>query len=761
MFIIRFCSVIKYVLVLIVISVCSFTSKGQGEYNIWYFGNMAGLDFNTTPPTAITSSNTYVAEGTSGICDRNGNLVLYTNDDSIYNYKHQLIKNGLYTIRKQSPTQGFMALPHPSKSYNYYIFSTPDLSLNDSFIRYSLIDMSLNNGNGEVVAKEIPIMPGNYERLAVTAHENDRDYWVAGIESKTLPGTVEIESYFNCARTVNGNMGVALPPQKIIGNPATYNVKFSPDGNIFTGQQGWYNNGKKFFTLYKFNRSTGLLSNGLKITYAGINNLFFSEFSADSRFLYITYTAFSASPSSPFPFAYAQYDLSLWDSTAIASSEVIIHTKGNFPAGMQLGPDKKIYVFHNTTNYLGVINSPQLAGTACQYIDSAIYLKGRFNVSGAPYYPSFWFTKHPINLGVDTALCIGDTLVLDAKQPPDAKITWSTGDTTPTITIKQPGTYWVKAILGKETIGDTIIIKYKKRYKVFLGNDTAFCGAFNHLLDAGSAQSYKWNTGDTTVQKLINSAGIYSVTIKDTNTCPMGDTILIEQLKKPLINIGFDSVNCSFVTLSIPHQDSSVTYKWDTGDTSRTITVYQKGLHSITLSNLFCSITSTVNVNLLAMPKANLVADTIICKTPYIVLDAGDSGTYYWNTGETTSKIRIINKGKYWVTISRNGCSATDSVYVDDCRAWYFIPNAFSPGNDGLNDVFGVVGENILNVDMRIFDRWGENIFSQRGNEAYWDGTYKSIPCSSGIYTYIITITGYKRGLLVKENLAGTITLVR
>jgi hypothetical protein len=104
-------------------------------------------------------------------------------------------------------------------------------------------------------------------------------------------------------------------------------------------------------------------------------------------------------------------------------------------------------------------------------------------------------------------------------------------------------------------------------------------------------------------------------------------------------------------------------------------------------------------------------------------------------------------------------CSVSQSVSVyvapgDD----FFVPNAFSPNGDGNNDILKVYGSGLANVDMKIFNRWGELIFDSQNQWAGWDGTYKGVMQNPGVYTYHVVAT-YLNGKTKEKK--GTITILR
>nr|MBP6730809.1 gliding motility-associated C-terminal domain-containing protein [Chitinophagales bacterium] len=116
---------------------------------------------------------------------------------------------------------------------------------------------------------------------------------------------------------------------------------------------------------------------------------------------------------------------------------------------------------------------------------------------------------------------------------------------------------------------------------------------------------------------------------------------------------------------------------------------------------------------------------------------------------------------EYTLTVTYNGnCKAVAStkVEVTGNNVAPFVPNAFTPNGDGMNDVFMVFGEGISKVNMQIFNRWGEKVFESASQTSGWDGTYKGQLQNTGVFVYQITAV-YLDGRTVDTN--GTITLLR
>jgi len=150
------------------------------------------------------------------------------------------------------------------------------------------------------------------------------------------------------------------------------------------------------------------------------------------------------------------------------------------------------------------------------------------------------------------------------------------------------------------------------------------------------------------------------------------------------------------------------------------------------------------------------------------VLDAGSGlSSYLWNTGDTTERIVITTEGMYSVEMeSQISCVGTDSVFVkltpeEIPEVKIFIPNAFTPDGDGVNDVFCVMAEEsrIEDLGYRIYDRWGGEVYSAKGIENGWDGTKHGKDCLGGVYVYKIVFS--VDGVAGNQQRVGTVMLVR
>jgi len=134
-------------------------------------------------------------------------------------------------------------------------------------------------------------------------------------------------------------------------------------------------------------------------------------------------------------------------------------------------------------------------------------------------------------------------------------------------------------------------------------------------------------------------------------------------------------------------------------------------------------------------------SDTLSVISGY-VLDAGEGmASYLWNTGESTHEITISLEGLYWVEmISVADCYGIDSVFIKIPTECIYIPNAFTPDGDGLNETFRAYSRcPISYYQMLIYNRWGEQLFESHDISVGWDGTKNGKLCPSDAYVYVIT----------------------
>jgi hypothetical protein len=418
--------------------------SSQNQNNNWYFGFHAGLNFNTTPPTPLEST-LFTHEGTASLSDPAGNLLFYTNGTTIWDRTHSAMPNGSGLHGGESSTQAALILPLPNSCGIYYVFNTED-HLNNGGLYYSVVDMCLNNGMGDVVAasKNTLLLDSTTEKLTAVLHANGTDIWV--ITHKL--GSQEFAAFMLTATGINpvpviSAVGFSYPANGHIG-PAKANHR----GDKIVSAATFLSN----IELLDFDNTTGQLSNAKNLNSLFSGPLFFYgvEFSPNDSLLYVT--------SSFVESVLYQLDLATDEVT------VLNQQTGNYIYGaLQLGPDGKIYMARSDSAFLDVIHQPDRKGIASQYEEKGMQLfPGTYSRLGLPNFAPYSHYRDTIesSLGMDTTICAGESIVLQIT-PPDnceASYLWSNGSTLPSITISEPGTYWVQVESECFSVADSIVV---------------------------------------------------------------------------------------------------------------------------------------------------------------------------------------------------------------------------------------------------------------------------------------------------------------
>ncbi|MDQ3047145.1 MAG: T9SS type A sorting domain-containing protein [Bacteroidota bacterium] len=272
-----------------------------------------------------------------------------------------------------------------------------------------------------------------------------------------------------------------------------------------------------------------------------------------------------------------------------------------------------------------------------------------------------------IPLGADTALCFGDSLVLNAGTDGDV-YAWGGGQTTQMITVSTAGTYSVTVTNTVTTCVNTesITIMINALPVVTLGADTAICNGSTLTLDAGYPGSmYMWSDASTAQTLGVTAAGTYSVAIVDTNGCMDSDTISVSINALPVVNLGADTIQCGGTVLL--DAGMAVSYLWNDASTAQTLAAGVTGPYSVIVTDVNgCSGTDTINVTINALPAVNFGADTTQCGGG-ITLDAGNPGfTYLWNNSTTNQTLTVFITGTYSVMVmdTLTGCMDGDTINV-------------------------------------------------------------------------------------------------
>lgn len=459
----------------------------QGEANNWYFGYNAGITFNTSPPSALFDGQLSTLEGCSSISDSSGNLLMYTDGQTIWDREHNIMPNGDYfggtgLFGDPSSTQSGLIVPHPTLASIFYVFTvdephhdnafafpnqgpanpngTPrsnysdvpqhtvpqdDDGFNNGF-NYSIVDMNLRGGLGDVVQGERNIHLITYneddpeeikyrcsEKISAVVGSDCNSVWVI---------THFIDKFYAFKIDENGvdenpvvSQVAPIVPISGYRRASIGYLKASPDGSklisatITTNynQVGTNDAGDGHVYLYDFNNTTGEVSNPIAL----VTNVraYGVEFSPDSKKAFASFTQEN------------QTFIRQWniETLNIPGSGYNIPNVGLQTAtGIQLGPDGRIYVAVLNSTRLNVITNPNEIGQALSYASNigsgAIALQGRTATFGLPPFIQSIFksrtdivnaeNQDSFNIQTELNICIGDTYTLGREFNDEATFQW-------------------------------------------------------------------------------------------------------------------------------------------------------------------------------------------------------------------------------------------------------------------------------------------------------------------------------------------------
>ncbi|MCX6271998.1 MAG: gliding motility-associated C-terminal domain-containing protein [Bacteroidetes bacterium] len=384
----------------------------------------------------------------------------------------------------------------------------------------------------------------------------------------------------------------------------------------------------------------------------------------------------------------------------------------------------------------------------------------------------------------DTTICAGQTILLVAYG--GLSYIWSTGSISTAIDVT-PMTNTGYRVTVTDVNGcvnaDSVKVYVNASLQSSVSPAIPFIcegGSITLTASANHPSTYTWlpSTGlsNTTGPVVIASPPLttaYSMTAVDGNGCISVTDFTLTVYQVPPVEVHPPVVHlCRGDTVTLTAYGAN-TYYWTppSGLSSNNLQVVTASPKTSTVYELTgtdvhnCVSTVNVVVNVYPVPVVTLPESMIVCRGERYLLDGNgklDSCTYQWQDGSVKEFFYADEPGLYYVKVNRLGCIVTDSVTIKPCSELW-IPSAFTPNNDGVNDYFYVVNTgDIISFNMTIYNRWGEAIFHTLDVNARWDGTYQGNRCPAGVYHYVIEYLGQGNVLLEQEGKnRGQITLFR
>lgn len=435
----------------------------------------------------------------------------------------------------------------------------------------------------------------------------------------------------------------------------------------------------------------------------------------------------------------------------------------SFPEGVT---ERKIVVNpYATTSYFVEGYSIDGAGNKCSGF-------GEYTVEVYPYQPP--------ELGADRSICEGQNFSLDGGEIYE-KWQWSTGETERYLNITTDQTNLILEVEDEHgcRMQDTINVTFKPLPSVDLGPDRTVCRGTEISLDAGSAEKYLWNTGDTLQRVDILSSGHYSVLVT-TNGCSNSDDVII-QVNSP-DSLRVDSVNVQDITcfgaqngqirvfargegtLYEYSLDEGLTWEANDGLYQNMAANQEYWIHVREDSSC---ITQWEEPVVLKEPDAISIDYKLtspscdICSDGQIILEIGGGTPPYdilWSNFEKGKSRTGLALGGYSVSVTDAAyCKSLTTIQLEMGYGSISIPNAFTPNGDGTNDTW-IVGAltDYPDAVVQIFDRSGKLVFeSPAGYPEPWDGTSNGEILPMGTYYYVIKLNDFL------DLVTGYLTLLR
>ncbi|WP_370479229.1 T9SS type B sorting domain-containing protein [Tamlana flava] len=671
------CKALRKLLCFLVVILFNF-SFAQKESAFWYFGIKAGINFSETGVQTVLDGELSTNEGCATISNNNGDLLFYTDGITVWNRNHQVMPNGTGLLGHPSSTQSAIIVPKPNSNSVYYIFTVTNVG-NPDGLRYSEVDLNLNNGLGDITSnKNIPLFTPSTEKITAVHHANGKDFWV-------ISHAWESNEFLVFSVTENGvNIQPIVTPIGSYHGGHSYNshgyMKVSPNGKKLAVAK-WYSD--SFVELFDFDSRTGAISNPITIDGVfdndGQSGAYGLEFSPDGNLLYVSDLKMARYSSK-----LHQFDLSINTKDAILNSDTLIYSGNNLLSALQLALDGKIYISNSLTSYLDVIEHPNIRGIGCQHKNKEIYLGGRLTIFGLPPFIQSFF------IGTIEAenVCLGNetNFILEINQPID-QINWDFGDGNSATTTESsfnytyelPGIYEVNATIlsGYNTYHLNKTVEVYNNPKIDVNTDWFLCNKEPLTLYLNSSHDgYLWSNGETTSTIEINQSGLYHVTAFNNTSNP--DVICEDFVEIQVVESGIATIS------DVEIND------WTANSNSIRVAVEGVGDYEYSLDDL---------------------------------------------RYQDSNEFNDLRPGDYTIYVrDKNGCGiAEKEVYIMN------YPKYFTPNGDGYNDTWKITASEMEpNMSIQIFDRYGKLIKQISPTSHGWDGSYNGYQFPTSDYWFVV-----------------------
>lgn len=685
----------------LIFSILCFIGNAQTPDNNWVFGYFGHINFDGGVPNDLGGGPIDVDEASGTISDSNGELLFSTNGIVVFDRQGNAMPNGMDLKGHWSSTQNVVIVPFPGdEDERFYYIFTVGAQLG----------IWNNSGNGlEYVIVDMQenggmgdVIQGSVELIPNTAEKIHATYHSNNTDVWVVVHEMGSNSFYSILVTCEGIQ------EPIESQTGSVNIT-DPEAGGAVGTMKISHNGPSIAATFNTMAPTGELET---------NHLDIGTFNHETGEIIIT--EIIERPSSDFGSQGYGLEFSPDNSklywtilgwgggilqydlnvSPTVATEYIVSNATPAAAGMQLAPDGNIYIAH----------------------------------SGGPSYLSR--IPNPNDLGPDVLVEVGIAIVNQSKL--GLPNNWMYPYPTP------------PEIADNET------------------EELQICPNTSVILDPGiaNATSYEWSTGETSPTIQVNQTGTYTLTYNV--GCKSYDYIFdVLDAPNPEFELGPDMEICegetALITVLTDHE-----VEWFNGQTDHTIEVNRAGWYSLTISNGNCQETAAISVTEKPLPKLSVAEYYEKCdgQTFYLNPEYSNVERMYLDGFESELPFPLKESGTYAIT-GENACgSVQQTLILEDvsCACDMFIPNAFTPDGDGLNDIFKPIADcPLTHYQFEVFDRWGALVFQSNDANQGWNGSTNNngYYLTSSVYAYRISWEANKLGQKTFEESTGHISLIR
>lgn len=380
-----------------------------------------------------------------------------------------------------------------------------------------------------------------------------------------------------------------------------------------------------------------------------------------------------------------------------------------------------------------------------------------------------WVKNLPssINLGEDTTVCQMPFSKTFMVSPEFSNVVWSTGaENTWVMEAKEPGIYWVEAQNPCGTFRDTVLILTDEDYLPGLPEDTLICNGegYGLVFVNQRLENLRWNTGDTGRTLRVSEPGLYWV--EGESPCSIHrDTVEVNFCAPEIEGLYLSSEticagNCITPRAGFRNYPQQFDWYFEGGSPESfsgarppQVCYAAPGLYPIKISVSSAGGSDSAYARILVLPQPEGRFEDTVFSVAYKTLlslsscGPADEADWYLNDSLICRNCPVLQtevknwQSVYTCVLKNADCTdtCTYKITVTDIPTDVFLPTAFSPNSDGLNDRFRVITDNpnIWIVDLSVYNRWGQRIWVSNDTDG-WNGSFNGVPAEQGIYFWTL-----------------------